>query len=370
MPRLFSHSIEVFPISSTVNWPTPLQPSTSNFTQSAYMAVSVGMALAFTTVGANPDLRRHYLQSMLFGGILLIATGLVDLMTATLGIADLLEPFRTANYVLFVDDNVLGAKRVVGLMSEASAYGGPCVIMASMLTFLRPCFPKGLRAWPVPATILGLLLMGMLSTSSTAYVGTAVFAVAFAANWIRRFLDKSAPAREDIKAEALVVGGGALVFLFLITVTPSALDSLFNMINELIFHKVGTDSYLMRTMWTKVALNSFFTTGGLGVGVGSARTSNWYVSIISNTGIIGATLLSVFIINLFLRKVKSDAYTSEFVTGLKYSLLPWFAMAGLAGTTPDITAGVGAVFGLITAAHATQSKRQTRIAAPPAPVAQ
>ena len=101
-------------------------------------------------------------------------------------------------------------------------------------------------------------------------------------------------------------------------------------------------------MWTKVGMDAFFATNGLGVGLGSARTSNWYVAILSNTGIIGGTLLALFIVRLFLRRGPPEPGAAEFVAGLKFSLLPGFVMAALAGTTPDIGVGMGATFGLIT----------------------
>ena len=81
---------------------------------------------------------------------------------------------------------------------------------------------------------------------------------------------------------------------------------------------------------------------------GSARTSNWYVAILSNTGIIGGTLLALFIARLFLRRGPREPGAAEFVAGLKFSLLPGFVMAALAGTTRDFGVGTGATFGLIT----------------------
>src|SRR5580693_50286 len=150
------------------------------------MALSIGVTLAFTLVGGGTNFQRHYLQAVLLGGIRLIGTGLVDFLLATAGLADLLEPFRNASYALLVDVEAAGAKRVVGLMTEASAYGASCVGAAASLAFLRPCFPNVLRDLIVPATILGLIAMAVLSTSSTAYVGLGVFGVVYALNWLRR----------------------------------------------------------------------------------------------------------------------------------------------------------------------------------------
>jgi len=233
-------------------------------------------------------------------------------------------------------------------MPEASAYGPSCVGAAASLAFLRPCFPNGLRDLIVPATTLGLIAMAVLSTSSTAYVGLGVFGVVYALSWLRRFLSPSALARNGLKWEAVATIAAFLVFLFVLALTPRLLDPVLDTVNDLVFQKSQSNSYIERTMWTKVGMDALFATNGLGVGLGSARTSNWYVAILSNTGIIGGTLLALFIARLFLRRGPREPGAAEFVAGLKFSLLPGFVMAALAGTTPDLGVGMGATFGLIT----------------------
>jgi hypothetical protein len=190
--------------------------------------------------------------------------------------------------------------------------------------------------------------MAVLSTSSTAYVGLGVFGVVYALNWLRRLLSPSVLARNGLKWEAVAAIAAFLVFLFVLALTPRLLDPVFDTVNELVFQKSQSNSYIERNMWTKVGMDAFFATNGLGVGLGSARTSNWYVAILSNTGIIGGTLLALFIVRLFLRRGPPEPGAAEFVAGLKFSLLPGFVMAALAGTTPDIGVGMGATFGLIT----------------------
>jgi hypothetical protein len=116
----------------------------------------------------------------------------------------------------------------------------------------------------------------------------------------------------------------------------------------IIFKKSQTDSYVERTMWSRLALNAFYSTYGLGVGLGSVRTSNWFVSILSSTGLIGGGLLAWFILRLYVLRCRAaDARTREMATGLKFSLLPTYAMLALVGTTPDIGVGPGAALGVI-----------------------
>lgn len=356
MPRLFMHSVPVIPINVQLPWPVLLEPTAANITQPAYMALSVGMALAIALVATRPDFREHYLLASLVGGAVVIGTGLVDMALSSVGLADLLEPFRNASYGLMLDVEVVGGRRrVVGLMPEASAYGAICIGAAASLAFLRPCFTDALRRRVAPAIILGLIVMGVLSTSSTAYVGIAFFAIVFAANWVRRSLDRRAPARDELKWEAFAAFSAAFAILIVVTLSPTLLDPVYEMLDSIIFKKTESESYVERSMWTRVGMEAFFATKGLGVGLGSDRTSNWFVAILSNTGAIGAGLLGLFIVRLFLLRRPADPYAAEYLTALKFSLLPGFIMASLAGTTPDIGVGVGATFGLMLGLAARKS---------------
>jgi hypothetical protein len=356
LPRLFAHMVEIIPMNSEVSWAILLEPTKSNVAQSCYMTLSVGIALVFALSGESAYFRRHYLQAILIGDLVLIATGLADLTLSAAGLSSLLEPFRNA-YALLVDVEVMGSKRVVGLMPEASAYGTACVAAVANLVFLRPCYENApLRNYLVPLTILGLLAMGALSTSSAAYVSLAVFAMVYAANWLRRALSPDAPYRDGLQWEAIFVLSATLAFLAVLALSPHALDYVFDMIDEMVFHKTQSDSYEGRTMWTRVAVDAFFTTNGFGVGLGSVRTSNWFANILSSTGIIGVALLGCFILRLYFRRCRAtEPRTREFASALKFGMLPRLATMALIGTSPDIGVDLGSSMGLIASLTSTNA---------------
>lgn len=133
----------------------------------------------------------------------------------------------------------------------------------------------------VPASIAGLVAMAVLSTSSTAYVGLAIFGAVYALGWLRRFLVPSAAGRAGLKWEALAAIAAALALLFVLVLAPRLLDPAYDALDALVFRKTQSDSYAGRMMWNHVALDAFFATDGFGAGLGSARSSNWYVSILS-----------------------------------------------------------------------------------------
>ncbi len=345
MPRFFAGRVDVIPINAAVADPQPLAPTSANFTQSAYMILSVGLIYACAVIARNIEFRRHFLRANLVAAAMLILTGVLDM--ATQG-TTVLEPFRNANYALIADAAVLGSRRVVGLMPEASTYGSSCVGVLSVLLLLRTSFERKLRRAVVPAAIIGLIAMALLSTSSTAYVGLAILGVTYVANLAWRLNSRNLLNRQGIFLEFGVLTFAATIIFIIVLTQSSLLDPLTDLINVIIFQKAESSSYIERSGWTHYAWEAFLSTGGWGVGLGGARTSNWYYSILSNTGFIGAALLSTFLVQTFLRRPAENEPTQATIsTGLKFSMVPNLVMAGLAGTIPDLGAQSGITYGMI-----------------------
>jgi hypothetical protein len=77
-------------------------------------------------------------------------------------------------------------------------------------------------------------------------------------------------------------------------------------------------------------------------------TSNWFVAILSSTGIFGAALLFGFILRLYILRCRlPDPQAQEFAMALKFALVPYFAMMAVAGSTPDFGFEAAAVMGLL-----------------------
>jgi hypothetical protein len=359
LPRLFAHLVEVVPINAESNWPVSLKPISANYSQSAYLALSAGVVLAFFLKGENPSFRRHFLNAALTGGLSLIAAGIADFALTNSGHGDLLEPFRNAKYALLTNAEIAGDKRIVGLMPEASAYGSACVIAIAVLAFLRPCFDnRWLRDFFAPSVIAGLVAMAAASLSSTAYGGLGIFAAVFAVNWMRRVLNADAPARGALKWEAIVALTALVLLLAVLALASDLMTPVYGRLDALIFKKSQSSSFEDRARFTKIAMDAFFATRGLGVGLGSVMTSNWFVAILSSTGVFGAALLFGFILRLYVLRCPSpDSQTKEFAIALKFALVPYFAMMAVAGLTPDIGFEAAAVMGLL--ASLTSAKKKS-----------
>ncbi len=127
--------------------------------------------------------------------------------------------------------------------------------------------------------------MTLMSTSSTGYVGLGVLATAYSANLLWRLNSPNPASRRGIISELAVLAILAIAVVGVLIVDSTLFDPLTDMVNVLIFQKKESGSYIERSGWTRYAWEAFLATGGWGVGVGSARASNWYYSVLSNTGL-------------------------------------------------------------------------------------
>ena len=227
--------------------------------------------------------------------------------------------------------------------------------MASSASSMQPrytfrhLYPKGRQGILATMVALGLVVMALLSASSTAYAGLAVLALVYMANWLRRAVSSSPLDQSGLVSELLVGLGLMVALVFVLLARADLLDPLLNLINELIFNKHLTYSFYERSQWNSIAWNAVSSTWGLGVGIGSTRTSNWFAAIISNAGVIGATFMGIFLVQTFARRLIWRApLFLELLPALKLSLLPALTMAGVAAAGPDFGPWIATLFGAIT----------------------
>ena len=348
MPKLFAGQVVVVPMKelSAVDL---LSSTTQNFTQFGYVTLSVATAMAVTSMADEPSFTKTLLMAMLVGGMVCIITGLIDLVASSTGMESLLEPFRNANYALLTTGDVAGTKRAVGFTPEASVYGPMCVGSAASILLLRHLFAEGRQRILATMIGIGLVWMAVLSRSSTAYLGLAVFALLYLANWVRRAAFGSPMGERALLGEAFVGLGVIAAVLFVLIARADLFDPLLNMVDEVIFNKPLSELYYERSLWNTTAWETVARTWGLGVGFGSTRTSNWFAAIVSNAGLIGTAFMAIFIVQTFVRRPRwRTAWSDEVLAGLKLSIVPSLAMAGVSSAGPDFGVGGGLMFGAIT----------------------
>lgn len=349
-PRLFAGDVTVLPMRGL--GPAPLQPTNANFTQLAYILLSYLGCVVFSLAAKSESFLRVYLNALLIGTVLLILTGLIDLIIGSSGARALLAPFRTAQYTFMDGSQVLGFRRISGFLTEASAYGGNCVGYAASLLLLAAAFPTPGRRRLAHFIALTAIVMGLLSTSSTAYAGIAVLVAFYVARLTWRAATGHLFHDRFLFWELLIVYLFTMGATLLAMAAPEIFTAPREFLDEIIFNKTKTTSYLERSSWNEIAMDALYGTYGVGVGVGSARTSNWAVAILSNTGFLGGLLMAAFLVSALFRRVQSvDPTRRAIAVGLKPVVIVYIAMACLAGTTPDF-GGIGQLAAIIIATSA------------------
>ncbi len=351
MPRLFAWEVTIIPVRLTLGSSgEPLLPSAQNFSQLAYLSISILATFAFAHLLRNPAQRQHALAALCLGAALTLLTGLLDWLTLYLPLEPLLRPLRTATYALMTEVSLLGGKRVVGLMPEASAYGSLCLSFLCTVYFFRHAMHGWLRERAVPLLSLLLVLFIWLSTSSASYVGLLVFALLAALEWLWRHGSRRRPAYLlrglgfETWAALLALVGVVLVVLL----RPGLLDPLFATLDQFLFSKTQSSSYAERSLWSAVGWQALVDTWGLGVGVGGTRTSNFAAAVFSNTGLLGGLLYFAFVLQTLRRQLPDTSPASQraLLHGVRYAWWPTFVVSLLAGTTANFGTDNAFLYGL------------------------
>jgi hypothetical protein len=341
MPRFFAGVVEIVPVRAGALADTALLvPTTQNLSQLVYVSISVLTVFTFARLLRAPAMREHALAALCLGAAMTVFTGGLDLASQYLPLQPMLELFRTASYALLTDVEILSSKRVVGLMPEASSFGGLALTFLASLYFFRRAMPQGhLRDRGVPVLMGLLLLLVWLSTSSAAYLGLGLFGAAAAGEWCWRLW---AAGRNPLLHRGIAIEfwlGVAVMFtlLLIFIAAPRLLAPMREMFDVMVLQKSSTDSFEERSMWTRVSWEALLATHGLGVGLGGTRASNFAVALASNAGLLGAAFYVLFVLQTLAvrRAPQGDAEGHALLSAVRWSYLPPFFASLMIGTTPD-----------------------------------
>ncbi|SFF86808.1 hypothetical protein SAMN05518801_102320 [Novosphingobium sp. CF614] len=334
MPRLFAGTAMVVPVRGMIGAAVPLQPTPQNVSQFAYLTIAVFSVFAFARLLRSPAMRQHAFRALCLGSLVAVITGLLDYASQFLPLAPLLEPFRTASYALLTDIEVLGSKRIVGLMPEASAYGGQCLAFLSALYFYRRAIADDrLREFYAPI-LLGLLaICAWLSTSSGTYVGLGLLVVVAALEWFLRINANERSGsihRRGLAGETSIAVSTVIALALLTILHPQILDPIHSLVQRMVLEKESSSSFEERGMWRSVAIASLAQTHGFGVGLGGTRASSSVVAVFSSTGIVGGALFYAFVLQSLLRRGASIE-SQSIVSAFRFSFIPTFMVSLMVG---------------------------------------
>ncbi|MEM8650349.1 MAG: hypothetical protein AAGF54_07465 [Pseudomonadota bacterium] len=343
VPRIFRGEVDVIPLRGILDQTSILVPTSQNFSQMAYLTISILGVGIFAVIMRDTKLRQTSLKALCVGGGCVVVTGVLDYLSSYLPIDVLLEPFRNASYALVTNVEVLGSKRVVGLMPEASSFGGLALSFLAAIYFLRHAIADTrYREKYAGLVCFGLVVMIWLSTSSSAYVGLVFLILVAIMEWSVRASARrtSRSMARGIKAEVWLAFIAFAVLNLVVLFSPSILDPFVAMVDRMVLQKTNSHSFEERTFWMAIAWNAFFDTYFLGTGVGSTRSSSAALGVLSNVGLPGVLLFGLFLTRLLLVRTNGMAGSERLlVDGAKWTMI--------AGIGPSLLTGTGADFGVL-----------------------
>jgi hypothetical protein len=301
LPWIFAGSTLIVPLGSSeygnTGSPVPLGPVSSNFTQSVYiMADLLCFLFAVGFASAEEGFKASAFALLLFAaGNVLFA--LLDLATFYTGTQSILSFIRNAQYALHNEDEVSGMKRIVGSFTEASAFArtslGTLAFTGTLwLSARRPVLTGGLAV-----ITFGLII---LSTSSSGLAGAPfVLALLYVTAIVRNGVRPDRPYESAAVMSAPLLIGAVIAAALLDENTSRIISDHFDL---LIFSKSGSDSGIERASWNVQAMVNFFDSDGLGVGLGTVRTSGLLAALLSNVGVLGFLFYLLFVVTVFGKK--------------------------------------------------------------------
>ena len=303
LPRLFQGAVKVFSLERSVidDGPVALRPSSGNITQTVNALGSLATATLVSTLSRRPGGYATLLSALMALTGLNIAFAVVDLLTAATHTGFLLDVVHTGAYAFLTDDEAGGLKRISGSFSETSSFS---TFSLELLAVNLALFVLHVRPRLTGFYSFALVAFLLLSTSTTAYVGLAIFGLAFAtyAGWTMLV---SGNARA-LKLLVLLGLAGTLLVCSVVVLAPGFAAAAWNIIDVSVLQKGQTDSAVERGSFNILAGQVFLQTYGLGVGLGSTRTSNYIYLLASNLGVVGLVLFAALILALAFVRTRAD----------------------------------------------------------------
>lgn len=335
LPRLFAGETMLFGTDRGVMKGVrlmPLQPLSTNLTQSAYAVASL---CAFAALAAllQPEGRlARFRDAVLLLASVNCAAALLNLAELHLGIPSLLAFVRNAGYAILVGGDIGGLQRISGTFAETSAFSA---FTLPLLAFTTCLWRDGVR--PRYSGIVALLTLTflLLSTSSTAYASLAAYAAlaAMAAGW-----------QSLSRAEAPRLGLGAwllwtlaVVACLVLLLRPEIATRIADFFGITLVRKLETSSGVERSSWNMQAWTNFLDVYGVGVGLGSARASSYPLVLLSNVGVLGTLLFLAFVARLLVPPARTlESEDAAVARAARHAVLATLIAASVSGVVFDL----------------------------------
>jgi hypothetical protein len=300
MPRVLAGITQIIPLGVSEYADTgstvPLGPVSSNFTQSVYFTADLVCFTLIAAIAATETGFESIASALVACAVANVLFALLDLGTYYTGTQSLLSFIRNAQYTLHIASEVAGLKRIVGSFPEASSFGRQTL---GLLAFTGTLWVCGRR--PRLNSILAVISFALvvLSTSSAGLAGVVpVSLILYVTAIQRRGIRRDNPYGSAV---VLCVPLAIVALILAAQLDEETFRPIRNYINDLVFNKSTTASGIERSGYNTQALENFFDTFGIGVGLGTVRTSSFAVALLAGVGIPGTILYLLFAALAFVR---------------------------------------------------------------------
>jgi hypothetical protein len=280
LPKLFAGQISLIPMGRSGVGFVPLHVTAQNTTQAIYMLGTVFTALGATMLSIRANAPVVIVKAFVVITWVHIGTGLLDIAFAAAHISGAFDLVRTGAYAQ-LDQGVGSFHRISAMCPEPSVYAA---LGAVYFTFMCELWLRRIASKQTGPAALMMLAMLVLSTSSTAYVSIAAYAVVVAMRAV--IFPGSLSLDRTIILGAVTVTGSVGILIVMLAVPKFAADTWATLASVTI-EKSQTPSGIERGLWVKQGLDAMKLTHGLGVGVGSFRSSSLFTAILGSVGPAG-----------------------------------------------------------------------------------
>ena len=334
LPRLLAGQTLTFAVRAESPFTIPLAPAMSNLTQSIYFIADFVCFVVLSGYASMAGGKKVLGSAAMVCAALNLTFGALDLITYFTNTTELFSFIRNANYALLNDTEVAGLKRIVGSFTEASSFAA-----ATLCYFAFTSRLWLLGVWPrVTSTLAFLSLCALiLSTSTTAYVGLAIF---LALNYLQALLTTlRRPVTSQMGSFVVVTPLVLAILALMISLNDESAAYVRNFLDGMIFGKLSTASGVERSAWNSQALQNFIDTFGFGVGNGSVRASSFPIAVLASLGIIGSLMFSLFFVTLLFApgvSRQSDPLDDAYCQAGRMACIALLITATIAGALIDL----------------------------------
>jgi hypothetical protein len=284
LPRMFSGLINLVPMGQSGLGFVPLRVTAQNTTQAVYLLGTGFAAVCATLFSTQKNSTLTIVTTMVVVTWIHALTGLADLALNAVHIQHAFDFARTGAYSQ-LDQGVGGFHRISALCSEPSVYAA---LGSSYFVFMCELWLRGISPKRTGPAALIMAIMLAISTSSTAYVFMPCYGAVL--------LPRTLIVRGAITfgRASLILGlvvFGLAIALSVMLLNPHLASEVGTTVAELTVGKTQSESGIERGLMAKQGLDAMIFSHGLGVGVGSFRSSSLFTAVLGSIGPAGLIVL-------------------------------------------------------------------------------